>query len=68
LAAATIAPRLPIDNVRYRLKSAKGAAAGVAELLAKIGRGDATGEYTVTGTIELSDYAWISVEQIASKK
>jgi len=62
------APRLPIDNVRYRLKPAKGAVPGVAELLAKIGKGEATGEYAVTGTIELSDYAWLLVEQIAIKK
>jgi poly(3-hydroxybutyrate) depolymerase len=62
------AARLPIDNVRYRLRPAKGAAAGVAELLAKIGKGEVTGEYTVTGTVELSDYAWLSVERIAAKK
>jgi hypothetical protein len=62
------APRLPIDNVRYRLKPAKNAAPGVAELLGKIGKGEATGEYLVTGTIELADYAWLSVVQIATKK
>ncbi len=62
------AARLPIDNVRYRLKPAKDAAPGVAELLAKIGKGQATGEYTVTGTVELSDYAWLLVEKIEPKK
>lgn len=62
------AVRLPIDNVRYRLKPAKEAAPGVAELLAKIGKGEVTGEYTVTGRIELNDYAWLLVEQITVKK
>jgi poly(3-hydroxybutyrate) depolymerase len=62
------AARLPIDGVRYRLKPAKGAAPGVAELLAKIGKGEATGEYAVTGTVELTDYAWLSVERIAARK
>ena len=62
------AARLPVDNIRYRLKPAKDAAPGVAELLAKIGKGEVTGEYTVTGTVELSDYAWLIVEKIESKK
>jgi predicted esterase len=62
------AARLPIDNVHYRLKPAKDAAPSVAELLAKIGGGEAAGEYTVTGTVELTDYAWLSVERIAAKK
>jgi len=62
------AARLPIDNVRYRLKPAKNAAPAIAELLAKIGNGQATGEYSVTGTIELADYAWLSVEQITVVK
>src|SRR5262245_39181933 len=35
------APRLPIDNVRYRLKPAKDAGKDVAEVLAKIGKGEA---------------------------
>jgi hypothetical protein len=60
------AARLPIDNIRYRMKPAKDAP-GVAELLAKIGKGEVTGEYTVTGTIELSDYAWLVVEKIEKK-
>jgi poly(3-hydroxybutyrate) depolymerase len=62
------AARLPIDNVRYRLKPAKDAAPGVADLLAKIGKGEVTGEYTVTGTVELSEYAWLLVEKIEPKK
>jgi predicted esterase len=62
------AARLPIDNVRYRLKPAEKAAPGVAELLAKIAKGEVTGEYTVTGTVELSDYAWLLVERIEPKK
>jgi predicted esterase len=61
------AARLPIDGVRYRMKPAKDAAPGVAELLTKIGKGDVTGEYIVTGTIELSDYAWLVVEKIEKK-
>jgi len=36
--------------------------------LAKIGGGEATGEYTVTGAVELTDYAWLSVERIEPKK
>lgn len=60
--------RLPIDNVRYRLKPAKDAAPGVAELLVRIGKGEVAGEYTVTGRIELTDYAWLVVEQMAVKK
>jgi DNA-binding beta-propeller fold protein YncE len=62
------APRLPVENVRYRLKPAKEAGKDVAELLAKIGKGEATGEYAVTGTVELTDYAWILVERIEAKK
>jgi predicted esterase len=62
------AARLPIDNVRYRMKPAEKAAPGVAELLAKIGKGEVTGEYTVTGTVALSDYAWLVVERIEPKK
>lgn len=62
------AARLPIDDVRYRLKPAKNAAPGVAELLAKIGKGEATGEHIVTGKVELSDYAWLAVEKIEPKK
>ena len=61
------AARLPIDDVRYRLKPAKDAAPAVAEVLAKIGKGEATGEYAVTGTVELTDYAWLLVERIAPR-
>ena len=35
---------------------------------AKIGMGEATGEYAVTGTVELTDYAWLLVERIEVKK
>jgi hypothetical protein len=62
------AARLPIDNVRYRLRPAEKAAPGVASLLTKIGKGEATGEFTVTGTVELSDYAWLVVERIEAKQ
>src|SRR4051794_31068996 len=36
--ASRVPARLPIDTVRYRLKPAKDAASGVAELLTKIGK------------------------------
>ncbi len=62
------AAQLPVGDVRYRLKPAKDAAPGVADLLAKIGKGEVTGEYTVTGTVELSDYAWLVIEKIEAKK
>jgi poly(3-hydroxybutyrate) depolymerase len=62
------AARLPIGNVRYRLKPAAKADPGVAEMLTKIGKGEVTGEHTVTGTVELSDYAWLLVETIDPKK
>lgn len=62
------AAQLPIGDVRYRLKPAKDAAPGVADLLAKIGKGEVTGEYDVTGTVELSDYAWLVVETIRARK
>lgn len=60
--------RLPIDNVRYRLKPVAKADPGVADLLARIGKGGVTGEHAVTGTVELSDYAWLVVEKIEPKK
>ena len=49
------------------MKPAKGTAPEVADLLAKIGKGEATGEYTVTGTVEVSDYAWLVVKKIEPK-
>jgi dienelactone hydrolase len=61
------AAQLAIDGVRYRLRAAKSAAPAVAELLAKIGNGEATGEYAVTGAVELSDYAWLVVSAIVKK-
>ena len=51
----------------FTLAAAKEAPPGVADLLAKIGKGEMTGEYTVTGAVELSDYAWLVVEQLAPK-
>lgn len=63
-----VAARLPIDNVRYRLKPVAKADPGVADLLARIGKGGVTGEHAVTGTVELSDYAWLVVEKIEPKK
>jgi len=55
--------RLVIDNVRYRLKGAADADPAVAALLASIGKGETTGTFRVTGTIELSDYAWLRVQK-----
>jgi hypothetical protein len=46
----------------------EGRCLGVAELLAKIGRGEATGQYAVTGTVELADDASPSVERIEARK
>ena len=57
------AARLVVDDVRYRLKAADGADPSVAPLLASIGKGVTRGTFRVTGTIELSDYAWLRVEQ-----
>lgn len=62
------AARLPIDTVRYRMKAASDAAPGVAVLLTKIGKGEVTGEHTVTGVVELSDYAWLVVSRIEPRK
>jgi predicted esterase len=56
------AARLVIDEVRYRLKAAADADLSVAPLLASIGKGETRGSFRVTGTIELSDYAWLRVE------
>ena len=61
------AARLPMDNVRSRPKPAAKAGPGVADRPVMIGKGDATGEYTVTGTIELSDYAWLVAEKIEAE-
>ncbi len=49
-------------------KPAKGADKSVAELLGRIGQGETTGEFAVSGTIELTDYAWLMVERIEAKK
>ena len=61
-------PRLAIDGVRYRLRSAAKAAPDVADMLQRIGKGEITGPCEVTGTVELEDMAWIAVEQIKVKK
>lgn len=61
-------PRIAIDGVRYRLRAAAKAEAGVAAFLEKIGKGDITGQCQVTGTIEIEDNAWLAVEKIEVKK
>jgi len=59
-------PRLVIDGTRYRLKPAPDAAADVKDILASIGKGTLTGEYAVTGTVQLDDRAWLVVEKIVA--
>ena len=58
------ASRLLIGDVRYRLKPAASASPSVADVLEKIGKGEVAEKCLVTGTIELSDYAWIVVDRI----
>jgi len=58
------AARLLIGNVRYRLKPAASASPSVAEVLAKIGKAEIAEKCQVTGTVELTDYAWLVVERI----
>jgi poly(3-hydroxybutyrate) depolymerase len=57
-------PRLLIDEVRYSLKPAPQAPTAVLERLAQIGKGEAKGEHTVTGTIFLDERPWVVVEKI----
>lgn len=59
-------PRLVIDEVRYSLKPAPQAPVEVADLLTKIGKGEAKGEHTVTGTIQLDERPWVVVEKIVA--
>jgi len=61
-------PRLPIDGVRYRLKPSANAGPDVADLLARIGKGEVKGVHIVTGTIELRQLPWMAVERIVVKK
>lgn len=61
-------PRIAIDGVRYRLRAAAKAEAGVAAFIEKIGKGEITAQCKVTGTVELEDLPWISVERIDVKK
>lgn len=61
-------PRVVIGGVAYRLKAAKQAAPAVSDLLTKIGKGEVNGECTVSGTVDLAEQAWISVDDIALKK
>jgi hypothetical protein len=44
-------PRLVVGDVHYELKAAETANASVKETLAKISSGEATGKYTVKGTV-----------------
>ncbi len=59
-------PRLVIDGVRYGLKPAPQAPAAVAELLGRISKGEAKGDHSVTGTIQLEERPWVVVEKIAA--
>ena len=60
------APRLAIDDVRYRLVRAEGLDDEAAALLRQIGQGKATGRCEVTGTVMLdeSDRPCITVEAV----
>ncbi len=60
--------RVLIENVRYRMKPAKDADQQVADMLAKIAKGEITGTYTVTGVIELTEFAGLTVEKIEFEK
>ncbi len=62
------APRLTIGELRYRLRPAKNAETSLAGILDKIGKGEITAPCQVTGTIEIEDYAWLTVERIEVKK
>jgi predicted peptidase len=62
------AARLDIGGFRYRLRSAPKSDPAVATTLEKIGKGELTGQFQVTGTIEIEDFVWLTVDQIESKK
>jgi predicted esterase len=61
-------PRIEIDKIRYSLKPAPNTPPALAETIAKIAKGELTGTYEVTGTVELDKIAWIAVEKITAKK
>lgn len=60
--------RVSIDNTRYWLRPANDADPKVADTLAKIAKGEATGSFTITGVVELADNPWLNVEKIEIKK
>ena len=61
------AVQVNVDGVRYRLQPTKQANAQVAATLGKIVKGELTGEFQVTGTVQVDDYVWIIVEDIQAK-
>ena len=60
--------RIAIDGTRYRLRAAAKADPSVAAALRKIAKGEITGQCEVTGTVEIEDMPWLSVERIDVKK
>jgi len=62
-------PSLTVDKAKYGLKPAKGASFEVRSTLTKIGGGELTGDFTVSGTTYKDDAReWIVVEAIAAKE
>jgi hypothetical protein len=62
-------PSLTVDKTKYGLKPAKGASFEVRSTLTKIGGGELTGEFTISGTTYKDDVRdWIVVEAIAAKE
>ncbi len=59
-------PRLVMGETHYRLKAAPSAAKSVEQTLSKIGGGELTGTYEVTGTLDNSQApkVWIVVDSI----
>lgn len=62
------AARLEIDGFRYRLRPSPKSDPAIATTLEKIGKGELTGQFQVTGTIEIEDFVWLTVEQISIKQ
>jgi hypothetical protein len=60
--------QISIHYVRYTMKATPTAPAGVADLLAKIAKGEISGDCEVTGTVTADEKAALLVEKIAVKK
>jgi hypothetical protein len=58
-------PRLVVGAIHYELKPSDDAEAGVKDTLAKISKGEATGKYTVKGTVStIEGRTWLIVDSI----